>query len=352
MKLVRMMGRATILWLLCVIVIPAALLFCGETAASYTPAASTALGGVVPPPSASNVPAAPLIESKAKGEENRLIELLKRIPQEFWGVVAGSFFTLLGVWLTNLASARRQREQLVHDRELRLQEREFSVRRDVYLSAAEAVTATFQVLGRHQDLDVPNDVLLAPYLGKAPAMSKVHVVGHEDTVHAFVTYGGALTAAFLRLGLRRARVLALKQALALCQAQLDAYGDERDTTLRMIKEEVLEPVRNDRRWNLLQQRFEYASSKANESIAEHGRKSEELTREHLELLRDVHAEIRGVSALLVPLVVSVRRELHMPIDAEKYGVLASKSLVQTQDLLQRFVTDLEALIAQQRAGER
>jgi hypothetical protein len=42
--------------------------------------------------------------------------LLLRIPGTFWGVLAGSFFSLGGVILSNRNSARNQRLQLAADR--------------------------------------------------------------------------------------------------------------------------------------------------------------------------------------------------------------------------------------------
>ena len=54
--------------------------------------------------------------------------------------------------MTNRASDRRLRAQLDHDRELKARERELSLRNDVYLAAAEAVSAGFYAVARFADL--------------------------------------------------------------------------------------------------------------------------------------------------------------------------------------------------------
>ena len=69
------------------------------------------------------------------------IEWLSRVPATFWGVVAGSFFSLGGVWLSNRNSARNLKAQLDHDRATRAKEREMSMRKDIYLAAAETIAA-------------------------------------------------------------------------------------------------------------------------------------------------------------------------------------------------------------------
>ena len=72
---------------------------------------------------------------------SKLLVLVREIPATFWGVVFGSFFTLVGIKLTNRANNQRLQAQLSHERELQKKERELSLRREVYLTAVEAMSA-------------------------------------------------------------------------------------------------------------------------------------------------------------------------------------------------------------------
>jgi hypothetical protein len=65
--------------------------------------------------------------------------LLVRIPGTFWGVLAGSAFSLGGVVLSNRNSARNLRLRLEAEREARNTEREMGLRKEIYLAAAEAI---------------------------------------------------------------------------------------------------------------------------------------------------------------------------------------------------------------------
>lgn len=118
---------------------------------------------------------------------NQLLALTEKIPAAFWGVVIGSFFSLGGIMIANRANDRRLREQLRHDREMRNRDRELSLRKDVYLSVAEAVLAGIAVIGRIADLEIPNNKVMEAYADKSPAIAKAHVIANERTVEALTT---------------------------------------------------------------------------------------------------------------------------------------------------------------------
>jgi len=101
-----------------------------------------------------------------------LFTFVEQIPATFWGVVIGAFFSLGGVVLTNRAHDRRLRVQLEHDREVKNRDREMSLRKDVYLAAAEAVSAGLIAVGRFADLEVPHEKLTEGYLDRAPSIAR------------------------------------------------------------------------------------------------------------------------------------------------------------------------------------
>ena len=113
-----------------------------------------------------------------------LLAFLEKIPGTFWGIIIGSFFTLSGIILTNRAHDRRLQTQLAHDRDLKNREREMSLRKDIYLAAAEAVSAALIAVGRFANLDIPQGKLTEGYLDKSPAISKIVIIAKEETVRA------------------------------------------------------------------------------------------------------------------------------------------------------------------------
>ena len=83
-----------------------------------------------------------------------ILALVEKIPASFWGVVFGSFLSLVGVVVSNRANDRRLRQQLAHDRELKNREREHSLRKDIYLATAEAIATGINSIGSFANLDI------------------------------------------------------------------------------------------------------------------------------------------------------------------------------------------------------
>ena len=105
-----------------------------------------------------------------------VVDLLRLVPATFWGVIAGSFFTLIGITLTNR-----------HDRVMRDRQRQMDLRKEVYLAAAEAIAARMLALGRManlgKQLEASND-----FEKVAPAIAKVYVIGRIETINAALSH--------------------------------------------------------------------------------------------------------------------------------------------------------------------
>jgi hypothetical protein len=113
-----------------------------------------------------------------------LIELINAVPATLWGFVIGSFFTVLGVVLTNAANTKRLRLQHEHEWRLESRERDLNLRRDIYLATMEAMATSIATIGRFGSLNIPSDELELILTDQSPSLSKVSIVGQEATVHA------------------------------------------------------------------------------------------------------------------------------------------------------------------------
>jgi hypothetical protein len=196
---------------------------------------------------------------------NQLLALIERIPATFWGVVIGSFFSLGGIVMANRANDRRLREQLKHDREMRNRDRELSLRKDVYLSAAEAVSAGITAIGRFADLEIPNNKLTEAYIDKSPAIAKVHVIANERTAEALTNLLGELNAAYLRLFAKRYPLVAQKNQISLLQQLMNSFSQERDRMLELMKQFNLDGVTDQRRWEVIDGSFKFEQSRITEA---------------------------------------------------------------------------------------
>jgi hypothetical protein len=100
--------------------------------------------------------------------------------------------TLSGVFVENYFQNKRLQAQLAHEREMKDREREMSLRKDIYLEAAEAVQAGLLAVNRFANPETPHEKLIEGYLDKAPSLAKVHIIAKEETVTALVVFTAAL----------------------------------------------------------------------------------------------------------------------------------------------------------------
>ena len=75
-----------------------------------------------------------------------LLHLLETIPAAVYAATTASTITLIGLSLQNRGESKRNFERLVHDARQRDREREMTLRRDVYLEAAEAMAQAQEYL--------------------------------------------------------------------------------------------------------------------------------------------------------------------------------------------------------------
>jgi hypothetical protein len=149
-----------------------------------------------------------------------LLTLIGRVPATFWGVVFGSFFTLVGVKWTNRANDRRLQAQLSHEREMQKKEQELSLRKDVYLAAVEAMSAGIVAVNRFTDVCIPSNNITGMYYEKAPSIDKVKIIAGEETVKVLGHFMRELNTTWAQLLTRRAPLEMLKHQLDILAQQM------------------------------------------------------------------------------------------------------------------------------------
>ena len=180
-------------------------------------------------------------------------------------VIIGALVSLSVVYFTNRGHNRRFREQLVHERDLKNREREMSLRRDVYLDAAEAVSAGLYAVGQFANLAIPHDKVTEGYLDKAPSIVKIYVIAKEETVRAVSNFSNELSATFMRLFAKRFLLFQEKQQIDFLGSQIETTLREQSRILELQKQYNIDGVRDPRKWELLQRNFEFEQRRLDEN---------------------------------------------------------------------------------------
>jgi len=266
---------------------------------------------------------------------------IEKVPATFWGVLAGSFFTLIGVTLNNRANSRRLELQLEHDRSTKREERELQLRKDVYLPAAEAISAGMIAIGRLADLRTPQDTILSDWVGKSPALAKAQIVADEATAEALARFNTEMGATMFRLLAIRLPLTTRLQSADLLMQQVSRHSTENDRMLELGKEMNLSGIHDEHRQKTINSYFQFNQERVNELLSQHNTLTRALFSDQMQFSKDCQHATSALSALIIPLLACVRRELSLPFNAEIYSRIISESQEKIGASLEDFIESIQ-----------
>lgn len=268
-----------------------------------------------------------------------MIELIERVPAAFWGVVAGSFFSILGVWLTNRSSDGRLLKQLDYDREAKSKERELTLKKDVYLSAAEAISLGIAVTGNFPNFEMHDEAVVKPYSEKSPVIAKVHVIGSFETIKALNNLTNELSSIYFILFAERARISKDRVDKDILLKNIEYYSRQRDGTLEMMKQFNLDGSKDPEKWRVLQSNYQFESDYVQNSIAQHGVLSKQFSQKQLIFMRRCIEYAQKASTLIPPLLLAVRKELDLPLDEKAYQEAVNEGISKQLAAVDKFMKE-------------
>jgi hypothetical protein len=267
-------------------------------------------------------------------------QLLSQIPATFWGVVAGSLFTLIGVYFTNRASEQRLKLQLQKDRELKDREREMTFRKDTYVAAAEAISASMNALSKFSDLGFSLKEISATYLEKSAALAKVNLIANEDSIRALANFGTEFAGAFLRLTQQRMVLNALQEQIAAKAASLSGFEKTRDAMIELMRHHNIEGIQDPRRFEAIQKNYEFEVDRIATASQELQRIIAELSAKQIPFARECFVESGRVNQLITPMMVAARKELEIPISEEQYAKILHQTYSRHEEQLDEFIKNV------------
>jgi hypothetical protein len=269
-----------------------------------------------------------------------LFVLLSTVPATFWGVVAGAFFSLAGVWLTNRAGDKRLARQFAHEHDKLKKDREMSLRKDIYLSAAEAIAMSMKALGGFANPDMGHADIVQFHEKSGVAIAKVPIVGSTKTIEALQNFSNEMSAAFFRLAIPHSRLVAIKQQIAGVDRLTAASFNERDRLLEMMKQYNFDGSSDDRKWEFLTHSFRSETSSIESRAAERNNLVQQLLLQQLAVLNECIAQTEALSEILVPVISAVREELELPFDEQTYRQGLATGMLKLTETVDTFVKAL------------
>lgn len=278
--------------------------------------------------------------------------LIDKVPPSVWGVIIGALSALCSVALTNRAHDRRLKKQFEHEREVKRHDREMALRKEVYLGAAEAVSAGLIAVGHFSNLEIEHEKLLESYLGKASSISKTSIIAKEETIRAIAIFSGELVATFLRLTLKRAPLLQQSKEIVSLRTMVDTFLRGQTRILELMAQYNLEGLQDQRKWELLQGNFDFEKRRIDEASKKADKLSAVLFSQQLGFMEECMEESKRLSRLLVPVIVSVRKELDAPIDESAYARLTEEQIEKQTAVIREFSQQAHSLVTQKQGSSR
>ncbi len=261
------------------------------------------------------------------------------------GIIIGSLFTIIGVVLTNASNTRRLRLQHEHERALESKTRDLNLRRDVYMSAMEAIATGMVAVGRYADFEVPQQTLMQSYTDQSPAISKVTLVGKDETIKAVANFNQELTGTFLRLGVKREQVNALWQRSAALEAQIEQV--QQDQAILLKQGTAVQD--NEQELRVWREECDAVSQRLVELQAEQVDIDNAFAAIQTELVQACVTEVAVLDRLLVPVISLMRAELELPFNEAFYARIIESGHRKQKAFLDEFFRQHAEMMAEETA---
>jgi len=266
---------------------------------------------------------------------------LYQIPSTVYAALMASLITLLGVSLSNRAAHKRLINQLAIESDERKQEREISLKKDVYLQAAEELTKAQQYIGSLVNSDLANlqsqQKTLESFFS---ATSKIHIVGSDETIKSTVDVTKKFTVALLEIMTKAMPLHAIKSDIDEFSNLIDDYSSKREKYLNEMTSFNLSGNRDGELWEKLQDNFNFVQSEIDQSIEERSNKWLEHNKHQRELMVVCTKEALELAELVVPAVISIRKELDLPFDEKEYKLLMKRQSSEAEKVIQSFLSEV------------
>jgi hypothetical protein len=275
----------------------------------------------------------------------RVWQVVLSFPGTFWGVLVGSILSLGGVTLANRSAEKRLRHQFENDRTLRISEREFALRRDVYLGASEAISAAIASIGRLADLNVPIAALSQVVTEKVPVLGKVQTIAGAEVLKTTLDVLAEIGGLFSQLAIGRIPLDLLKQKIGMLDEQIAGFRMQQGQALELMKTFNLNGEGDKRRWEVILGAHQFETDRIAGAEEEKARLNAELVGGQVTFARTC---VQGVSALglvSAAAIAAVRKELRFPLDEATYLGLVKAAQAKQMDAFDRFLAAAQTHIA-------
>lgn len=248
--------------------------------------AAAAAAATVPPPGKTVTSANVIQLERPKASTDDVNGL---IPA--WLALVGVIVTIIGKWIADKF------------------QRQYELRRQLYLELIDATFATNACLGKLCDAAIPLSETTKSFQDASPAIAKAEVTAPKNLSRALTRYKDAAGEAFMKLMAMRVEVERLKAASAQADIGIAQFEAERRVFMEERRRMTIEGVDDSARADRVQKHYELFSTELN-ALYEKKRQHAASMQEQVTKMGSVAVDEMKVLARLAPPVLKhVRRGL-------------------------------------------
>lgn len=259
-----------------------------------------------------------------------IINWLTSIPDVVWAAIGGSGLTLLGVFV-----------QMRHDAKQRNKEREMSLRRDVYLPAAEQLAAAINYLAKLPNVDFDEQGKMEPIQGFIAAATKINVIGSDETIAASNVLVGKLNSLIVQLMSKKIPLIKLKYEIKTLEKIAEDCQARRQAALTDMKSLNFKKETDQGLWQLVQSQFASAQEDAVKYQDELAKKRDMWMKLTCNLLVECVENTGQIQNFVTPVLVAIRKELKLPLDQERYRKIIEQIGQEGKKTFDKFIADIK-----------
>ncbi len=267
--------------------------------------------------------------------------MIAAVPDVVWSGVIASVLTLSGVLLSNWSNTNRLKLQLKHDSDEKAKERLATLRREVYLLAAEESVKANAYLGSLPQADFTKENAGLGMQGFFAAAAKLQLISEPKTslqVSELVSaYGELLFKAMAKVR----PIQKLQTDIAIRDDHYTKAQAEVSRVLAAMTQFNEAAKSDDAVFKALNSSFDFQQEQANKFASERSALWEERNRLHIAFAKEFVVDMKLAGERQMQVMVQLRRELNVGGDADAFMQQMNAQWKRMKAQLDTLLNDLE-----------
>jgi hypothetical protein len=263
------------------------------------------------------------------------------ISNVVWAAILGSGLTFFGVMLSDRSNTNRLIKTLAHESAEKDKDRIHSLRKDVYLHAAEAMAEVGSYLGKIPQLDPTKENIADGLSGFFVASTKLQLVAESGTAKLANELTARYSEMLFSLLAKASPVHTLQAAIQIATEFYDQKQSEVALVLAEITQLTESGSTDFQRFAALKRSFENSQQAATQLGEGRIKSFEERNLAMREYTIALLKEMRSVGPLQMRLTTAIRSELALETEASDYEAEAQANFERIDHSMRELLATLE-----------